>query len=127
MKKKFNWKPYIIALIISIIIGTGVFLAFFLPKKNMYAALNATVFAGVILLSIGGLSYVAKEGFFDFASYGFKQLGFMIFGRKPNAYNDYPGYREYKNETRKNQSNYFLVFLAVGSLFIIAFIILKLL
>ena len=126
MKKKINFKPYIIAGIISIIIGVGIFLAFFLLNKSMYGALNGTSFAGIILLSLGGLSFVAKEGFFDFASYGFKQLGTMIFGQKANSYNDYPSYRDYKNERRKKQSNYFISILIVGLLFIIAFIILKL-
>ena len=126
MKKKINLKPYIIAAIISIIIGAGIFLIFFLTNKTMLGALNGTAYSGIILLSIGGLSFIAKEGFFDFASYGFKQLGSMIFGRTPNAYNDFAGYKDYKMERRKKQSNYYLSFLIVGVLFILAFIILKL-
>ena len=125
-KRKINWKVHIITAIIFAIIGVGIFLAFYLPKKTLYAALNGTAFSGIILLCFGGLSWVAREGFFDFASYGFKQLGSMIFGRKPNAYNDYPSYRDYQNEKRKNQSHFYVSILIIGSLFILAYIILRL-
>ena len=124
-KRRINWKVHIITSIIFIIIGTGIFLAFFLPNKNMYGALNGTAFTGVILLSFGGLSFVAKQGFFDFASYGFKQFGNMIFGRVPNAYNDYPSYKEYKDEKRKKESHFYVSILIIGALFMLAFLVLK--
>ena len=126
MKKRIHWKPYIIATIISIIIGVGIFLAFYLSNKTNYGLYNGTSVAGIILLGIGGLSFVAKEGFFDFASYGFKQLGSMIFGRTPNAYNDYPSYRDYKQAKREKQSNYFISILIVGALFLLSYLVLKL-
>ena len=125
-KRKINWKVHIITSIIFTIIGAGIFLAFFLPNKTMYSALNGTAFSGIILLSFGGLSWVAREGFFDFASYGFKQLGNMIFGRKANAYNDYPSYRDFKNERRKNSSHFYVSILIIGALFLIAYGILRL-
>ena len=125
-KKRINWKAHIIATIICLIIGFALFLAFFLSNKNVYGALNGTGFAGIILLGFGGLAFVAKEGFFDFAGYGFRQLGTMIFGRVPNAYNDYPSYREFKEEKRKKQSNYFVPALILGALFLLAYLILKL-
>ena len=126
MKKKINWKPYIIATIISILIGVGIFLAFYLTKKTETSALNGVSIAAVVLISFGGLSYVAREGFFDFASYGVKQFGAMIFGRKPNAYNDFAGYKEYKNERRKTVSHFYIPFLIVGGLFLIAYLFIKL-
>jgi len=125
-EKRINWKAYIIAAIISLIIGVAIFFIFFLQTKNMYGAFNGTAFAGVILLSLGGLIFISKEGFFDFAGYGFRQLGTMIFGKVPNAYNDYPSYRDYKQEQRKGSSNYFISFLIVGALFLLAYLILKL-
>ncbi len=126
MKKKIRWKPYIIASIISIIIGVGIFLIFYLTNKTNYGLFNGASVAGIVVLSIGGLSFVAKQGFFDFASYGFKQLGAMIFSKTPNAYKDYPEYRDYKNGLREKQSNYFIAILIVGTLFLIAYFILKL-
>lgn len=125
-KRKINWKVHIITAIIFIIIGVGIFLAFFLPNRTLYSALNGTAFSGIILLSFGGLSWIAREGFFDFAGYGFRQLGSMIFGRKPNAYNDYPTYREMKAENRKKSSHFYVSILIIGALFIIAYIILRL-
>ena len=126
-KKKINWKPYIIAGIIALVIGVGIFLLFFLRKKSIHGALNGTSYAGIILIGVGGLIFVAKEGFFDFAAYGFKQMGAMLFGRVPNAYNDYPSYRDYKNEKRKKSSNFYLSFIAIGLLFLFTYLILKLL
>ena len=125
-KRKINWKVHIITSIISMIIGVGIFLAFYLTNKTLYGALNGTAFSGIILLSFGGLSWVAREGFFDFASYGFQQMGSMIFGRKPNAYNDYPSYRDYQNEKRKTQPHFYVSILIIGVLFIIAYVILRL-
>lgn len=125
-KRRINWKVHIITSIIFLIIGVGIFLAFFLTNKTLYGALNGTAFSGIILLSFGGLSWVAREGFFDFASYGFKQMGSMIFGRKPNAYNDYPSYREYRDERRKTAPHFYVSILIIGVLFIVAYIILRL-
>ena len=125
-KRKINWKAHIIAAIISLIIGAGIFLLFYLRNKTMIGAMNGVTLAGVILISIGGLSFVARQGFFDFASYGFKQLGSMIFGRVPNAYHDYPSYRDYKAEGRKNSSHFYITILIIGGLFIISYFILKL-
>ena len=125
-KRKINWKVHIIVSIIFISLGVGIFLAFFIPNKTMLSALNGTAFSGILLLCLGGLSWVAREGFFDFASYGFKQLGNMIFGRKPNAYNDYPSYRDFKNEKRKSTPHFYVSILIIGALFIIAYIILRL-
>ena len=125
-KKRINWKAHIISAIISLIIGAGVFLLFFLTNKSYFGALNGTAFAGVVLLSFGGLAFVAKEGFFDFASYGFKQFGSMLFGRVPNAYNDYPSYRDFKQERRKNTPHFYISFLIIGALFMVVYVILKL-
>lgn len=125
-KKRINWKAYIIATIIYLIISVGIFLAFFLTNESLFGALNGTGFSGVILICIGGLSFVTKQGFFDFAGYGFKQLGTMIFGHVPNAYHDYPSYREMKEEQHKKQSNYFVVALIIGALYLLAYLILKL-
>ena len=125
-KRSINWKAHIIATIIYLIISVGIFLAFYLTNKSLYGALNGTAFAGVIMLSFGGLAFVSKEGFFDFASYGFRQLGTMIFGRVPNTYNDYPSYKDFKESKRKKQPNFYVSALIIGALFLIAYLILKL-
>jgi len=125
-KKKINWKGYIIAGIISLIIGALSFSLIFFNNKSYFGALNATSITAVILLSIGALSFVSSEGFFDFASYGVKQMTTMIFGRVPNAYNDYPSYREYKEKKRELSSKYYIPFLIIGALFLLSYFVLKL-
>ena len=39
-KRKINWKVHIITSIIFLIIGVGIFLAFYLTNKTLYGALN---------------------------------------------------------------------------------------
>ena len=124
MEKKIRWKPYIIASIISIIIGGGIFLIFFLTRKTIYWAIDGTSYAAVALISVAGLIWVAREGFFDIFSYGFRQLATTMFNKKANGYNDFRAYKEYKVETREKRSKYFISVAIVGCLFLIATIIL---
>ena len=121
-EKKINLKPYIIAGLISLIAGIGIFCLFFFVFKM--AVVDGFAFAAIILASLGGLIWISREGFFDFASYGFRQFGNALFSKKPNEYNDYAGYKNYKQESRKNRSKYYLSLLVVGGLFLIVTIIL---
>ena len=121
-EKKINLKPYIIAGIISLLVGISIFcLIVFAFKK---AVIDGFAFAALILVSIGGLIWISREGFFDFASYGFRQFGNALFSKKPNEYNDFAEYKEYKSENRENRSKYYLSMLIVGSVFLITTIIL---
>ena len=120
-EKKINWKPYIIAGVISLIIGLGVYFIFRFALK--FAAVDSVAFGAIILSSSAGLIWISREGFFDFAGYGFRQFGNALFSKKPNEYNDFAGYKEYKRETRENRPKYYLSLLAVGSLFLTATII----
>ena len=120
-EKKIVWKPYIIAGIISLLFGIGIFcLVVFAFQK---AVVDGTAFAALFLISASGLIWVSREGFFDLASYGFKQFGNMLFSKKPNEYNDFAGYKEYKRETRENRSKYYLSVLVIGGVFLIATLI----
>ena len=121
-EKRINWKPYIIAGIISLLLGIGIFCIVYFAAG--LPAVDGTAFGALILISAGGLIWVAREGFFDLASYGFRQFGNMIFSKKANQFNDFAGYKEAKRETRENRSKYYLSLLAVGALFLIATIIL---
>ena len=122
MKPKINWKPYIIAGIISLLLGTFMFILMFVILKR--SALDGVGYATILLVSVAGLVWVTREGFFDIFSYGFKQLGVTMFSKKANQLNDFAAYKEYKYETRKNRSKYYLSILAVGGLFLIATIVL---
>ena len=121
-EKKINWKPYIIAGIISLLLGLGIFFLFRFAFK--FAYFDSTAFAALILVSSAGLIWISREGFFDFASYGFRQFGNALFSKKPNEYNDFATYKNYKQETRENKSKYYLSMLIVGGLFLIVTIIL---
>ena len=115
-EKKINWKPYIIATIISLIFAGGMFcLVFFGFKKHF---VDGLAYGGVLLLGGALLIWITREGFFDIFSYGFKQFGTTLFGKKANKYNDFSGYKEYKNIDREKRSKYYLAVGAVGLLFL---------
>ena len=110
MKFRKFWKNYLITFVVSLAIGVGIFCAYFFSNtRNLIFASNGTALAGVILICLGGLCFVAYEGFFDFFSYGFKQLFSSIFGRIPNENNDFAGYKESKNLVRVKRSKYFVI------------------
>ena len=123
MKPKINWKPFIIAGIISLLLGVFIFILFFIILKM--PALDGTGFAAIILLASAGLIWVAREGFFDIFSYGFRQLGSTMFGKKANEFNDFAGYKEYKQTSREKRSKYYISVAIVGALFLIVTIILS--
>lgn len=124
MKKKINLKPYIISGIISLLLGIFIFILFFLILKR--PALDGAAYAAIILISSAGLIWVAREGFFDIFSYGFRQLGSTILSKKANEYNDYSGYRQFKNEIREKRSKYYFSIALIGLLFLVATVILYL-
>ena len=122
MKEKFNWKPYIIAAIISLLLGIFGFCLIFLILKK--PALDGTAWPAIILISSSLLIWITREGFFDIFSYGFRQLGSTIFSKTPNEFNNFAGYKEAKNEIREKRPKYFFAVGAVGLIFLIATIIL---
>ena len=124
MKKKINLKPYIISGIISLLLGIFIFILFFIILKR--PALDGTAYAAIILISSAGLIWVAREGFFDIFSYGFRQLGSTILSKKANEFNDYSGYRQFKNEIREKRSKYYFSIALIGLLFLVATVILYL-
>ena len=127
MKEKVNLKPYLIAGIISFILGVFIFILIFLILNK--PAVDGLAFASLALLASSGLIWVAREGFFDIFSYGFKQLGNSMFSKKPNEFNNYSEYKNAKNEVREKRSKYFISVAIVGAFFLLAtiivFIILK--
>ena len=127
MKEKVNLKPYLIAGIISFVLGVFIFILIFLILNK--PAVDGLAFASLALLASSGLIWVAREGFFDIFSYGFKQLGNSMFSKKPNEFNNYSEYKNAKNEVREKRSKYFISVAIVGAFFLLAtiivFIILK--
>lgn len=115
-------KTYIVTFFVASIIGIGIFLAYyFVQKQSLTAKLNGTGVAGVVLIAIGALCYVAHLGAFDTFSYGFNQLFTSWFNKKANKYNDMMEYKDTKNQKRAASSRYYLVIALVGVIFLIAF------
>ena len=120
--KKF-FKQYLIALIVSLLVGLGIFFLFWFALRK--GPINASSIAGLILLAIGGLMFVTYEGFFDVFSYGIKQTFSSIFGKKANENNDFPGYKEQKNAKRESEAKIYICILISGCFFMLLFLVLK--
>ena len=128
MKENFKkyLKTYIVSSIVSLIIGIAIFLIiYFSNNMTMYSAINGASLSAVILLCLGGLMWVASEGFFDIFAYGFKQVGSFMFSKKPNENNNFSNYKEQNRVKRENKPKVFLPILLVGLLFLIVMIILR--
>lgn len=91
----------------------------------MYSAINGSSISAVILLGLGGLMFVANEGFFDIFSYGFKQVGSSLFGKKPNENNDFAGYKEQGKIKRESKPKIFISILISGIVFLVTMIVLR--
>lgn len=87
--------------------------------------INASSFSALILLGVGGLSFVSYEGFFDVFAYGFKQTFSSIFGKKGNEYNDFAGYKEQNRVKREKKPKYFITMLISGTIFLLLWVILR--
>ena len=120
-EKKIILKPFIIAGIISLLFGIGIFCLVVFAFKM--AIVDGAAFAAVFLISSALLIWISREGFFDLAGYGFRQFGNMLFSKKPNAYNDYAGYKNYKRESREKRAKYYISTLIVGTVFLLVTII----
>lgn len=123
---KKHYKAYIVTSIISVIIGVIAFLIFFFWRGAAFQdAVDAITFSAILLLGIGGLMFVAYEGFFDIFAFGFKQMFTSMFAKKANANNDFAGYKEDKRISREESPKIFLSVLVAGLLFLILMIALR--
>lgn len=91
----------------------------------MYSAVDAVSCSAIILLGIGGLMYVANEGFFDIFSYGFKQMFSSMFAKKANENNDFAAYKDGLTAQREMKAKIYLSVLASGAIFLIAMIVVR--
>ena len=131
MKRAFEqikkyWLINLITLLVSLVIGGGIFcLVFFLKDRNIIAAVDAAAISSVSVLGIGLLLWMGHLGAFDTFAFGFKQLGSMIFAKEPRRDGQYQDYRKEKIEKRTNSSYNFLAVIVAGLLLIIGLIILE--
>lgn len=131
MKKAFEqikkyWKVNLITLIVSLVVGAGIFcLMFFLRNQTIIAAVDGAALATVVVLFFGLLMLVSHLGAFDMFTFGFKQLGTMIFAKDARKEGPYYEYRENKKEKRQNSSYVFVTVIFAGLLLSIALIVLE--
>ena len=131
MKRAFEqikkyWLVNLITLLVSLVIGGGIFcLVFFLKDRNIVAAVDAAAISAVSILCIGLLLWMSHLGAFDTFAFGFKQLGSMIFAKEPRRDGQYQDYRKEKIEKRTKSSYNFVAVILAGLLLLIAVIILE--
>ena len=118
---------YVIASIISIVVGFGIFCIFYfwIGLSSLVGAINGTGVAGAALVAAFGLSWLSRQGAFDTISYGFSQMFASMFNKQANRYNDMVEYKEQKNISRENSGLYHFAILFIGLLYFIAFAILE--
>ena len=131
MKKAFEqikkyWLINLITLLISLLLGGAIFcLFFFLRNQTILDAVDGAAVATFIILFLGLLFWMAHLGAFDMFSFGFKQLGSMLFAKDARRDGPYVEYREQKKEKRQNSSYYFVSVILAGLLLGIALIVLE--
>ncbi|MBO4703293.1 MAG: DUF3899 domain-containing protein [Bacilli bacterium] len=131
MKKVFeqikkHWRINLITFFASLLLGGGIFcLIFFLRNMTIIAAVDGAAIGSVIVIFIGLLMLVNHLGAFDTFSFGFKQLGTMMFSKDPRKENSYQEYREDKILRRSNSSYNFVIVILTGSLLSISIIVLE--
>ena len=120
-------KANFITLLISLVVGAGIFLLFFFTLgKDLMSSVNASTISAGILIGGGILVWVTFEGLFDMAAYGFRQLGHAMFNRhNPAKYDDFPDYKQKKIEKRSDSPDIYLPIIFAGVLFLIATIVLR--
>lgn len=122
-------KKHLVLWIIVSLVGVGFFSLVLFTRGNfaVQGYMDACFYPGMILLLVMGLIFVADTGFFDLPSYGLSSIFFHLFNTdqdKVFKYRDLAQYKKEKRDQRQYHRPYFLPFLVVGGLFIIAALVL---
>lgn len=121
------WLANLITFIVSLVIFAGIFCAVFFtrPVWNIIAAMDGSAVGTVVILSLGILMWLAHLGTFDLFSFGFKQMGSMLFAKDPKKEGYYYDYREEKMTKRSNSAYVFVSVIAAGLLCAISLLVLS--
>lgn len=134
MKKKANqitnfkyYLPYFIRGIIAFFILLALTLLIYFFELNTpmttISLLDGLLVATVIGFATSLLTYLVYSGSLNFVSYGFSTFG-SIFNKNVNKkYKDLKEYNEIKKIERAGKTYYFLSYIIVSSLYLIALII----
>ena len=123
---RIHWVINLITLLVSLAVGVGIFLAFFLTRdKTIIAAIDGVAVGGMVVLVSGLLYWFSYLGAFDFVAFGFKQFGAMLFAKNPRKAGYFYDYQEEKRQKRLNSSYNFFAIMAAGLLILLALLVLE--
>ena len=134
MKKKANqitnfkyYLPYFIRGIIAFFILLAITLLIYFFELNTpmttISLLDGLLVATIIGFAISLFTYLVYSGSLNFVSYGFSTFG-SIFNKNVNKkYKDLKEYNEIKKMERAGKTYYFLSYILVSSLYLIALIV----
>ena len=131
MKRAFeqvrkHWITNLVTFIISLMVAALIFcLMFFLRDRSFSDAVSAVGMAAIVVLLLGLLFWMAHLGAFDMVSFGFKQMGSMLFAKDARRDGNYSDYRAEKAEKRDSSSYNFIAVIFAGILLVIALIVLE--
>lgn len=118
-KKTLLWHT----LAASVVAASFFLLLFFLydVENFLYPRLgNAFFISGAVILGVALLVLIAKDGTFDFLSYGVAAFARGIRPtRYENKFDDFESYREYKRGRRSWSFLYVVPYLAIGIVFVV--------
>lgn len=133
MKKAFeqikkHWLENLITFIVSLVVGLGIFLIYFLLRNRTFiSAVDGMTIGALFVLLSGMLTWTAHLGIFDMVSFGFIQLGHTIFSKDPRKGGDFVDYKSKKAEKRSNSGYTFVAIIVAGLVLCIAFVVLRIL
>ena len=121
-----HWLENLITFLISILVGVTIFLIyFFLRNRTFLSAVDGMTIGGLFVLLSGLLAWMAHLGMFDMFSFGFIQLGHVLFSKNPRKGGDFVDYKANNGEKRNNSGYNFVAIIVAGLALCIAFIILR--
>lgn len=123
---KKHWLENLIIFLISLVVGVAIFLIyFFLRNRTFISAVDGMTIGGLFVLLSGFLAWMAHLGMFDMVSFGFIQLGHVLFSKDPRKGGDFADYKNNKAEKRNNSSYSFVAIIVAGLALCIAFVVLR--
>ena len=125
---KRKWKVKLIIGVISLAISLIIFFLYMYVWNSplLITACNATILMTAVFLALAGLMALEMFGAFDTMAYGFRTLGHYMFTyKRAPKYHDLVDFRDQKNVKRAVSNHYYIPFLVIGCMYLIACIVLE--
>ena len=124
---KSEIKTNIIIMVVSLLVGFAFFALYVWVWHKTFSishCADACTIVFIILFSFSILTLLTRWGTYDSLSYGFYQLGhFMFNSKRDKKYTDLIDYKEQKMAQREIKGHYYLSFLFVSLVFLMATIV----